>query len=75
MARTSLKNPGKEEFGTRRLQETIAQETEESGVVLVDRLLGALETFRDGNPTDDDLTFVAVDVADSESSGSAIPTD
>ncbi len=70
-----LKNPGKEEFGTRRLQETIAQETEESGVVLVDRLLGALETFRDGNPTDDDLTFVAVDVADSESSGSAIPTD
>jgi serine phosphatase RsbU (regulator of sigma subunit) len=67
-----VKNPHREEFGTQRLEETIVQETGESGLALVNRLLGSIERFKNGNPTDDDLTFVAVDVAESE--GLAVPT-
>ena len=57
-----VKNPQREEFGTRRLEETIVQETGESGAALVNRLLTSIEKFRNGNPTDDDLTFLTVDV-------------
>ena len=57
-----VKNRQREEFGTHRLEEAIAQETSESGAALVNRLLDSIEKFRNGNPTDDDLTFLTVDV-------------
>ena len=57
-----VKNRQSEEFGTRRLEETVVQETGESGAALVNRLLGSIEKFRNGNPTDDDLTLLTVDV-------------
>ena len=60
------RNPEREEFGERRLEETAVQETDESGGALVSRLLGSIEKFRNGIPTDDDLTFVAVDVVESD---------
>ena len=60
------RNPEREEFGERRLEETAVQETDESGGALVSRLLGSIEKFRNGIPTDDDLTFVAVDVVKSD---------
>ena len=60
------RNPEREEFGVCRLEETAVQETDESGDALVNRLLGAIEKFRNGIPTDDDLTFVAVDVVESD---------
>lgn len=60
------RNPEKEEFGIRRLEETAVQETDETGAELVNRLLDSIEKFRSGIPTDDDLTFVAVDVVESD---------
>ena len=60
------RNPEKEEFGIRRLEETAVQETDESSDALVNRLLGSIEKFRNGIPTDDDLTFVAVDAIESD---------
>ncbi|MDE0297461.1 MAG: response regulator [Candidatus Poribacteria bacterium] len=62
------RNPEKEEFGVRRLEQAAVQQTEESGAALVSRLRDSIDKFRNGIPTDDDLTFVAVDVAEPENS-------
>ena len=59
------KNPEREEFGILRLEETAVRESDDSGGALVNRLLGSIEKFRSGIPTEDDLTFVAVDVVES----------
>lgn len=60
-----VKNPQGEEFGIDRLQEALVGQINQSGTVLVDRLINTIEQFRNDSPTDDDLTLIAVDVGES----------
>ena len=59
-----LQNAQGEEFSPERLQEVLVEQTAQPAAVLIDSVLHAINQFRDGRPSDDDITVIAVDATE-----------